>query len=270
MELKERTFNPNRMKRSTIYSLLATILLTASTLTACQNDTITDLDENVTTGRIVLSLQDVEVFTEVANRATGNPADFTYTLNGTDVDNNTVTNQPVTFTDGSAIVVAGTYTLTATSTTAQDAAPWYQGTSAEFTVGIGEAQPVTINLGAPKNAAIAVTFDASFTALYENYSVTITPITTDGSNASSVTVPDGNPSGSNTIYTMPGNITYTIHGSAKQNSHVTDIPEKGITGTLTVAAGTSYPLNITAQTITDQMIGFGQGEHTGEFDSNKR
>lgn len=243
--------------RSTIHSLWAILLLTAS-LTACQNDTITDPDDDVTTGRIVLNLQDVEVFTEVANRATGNPADFSFTLNGTDVDGNTVTNQTVTFTDGSAIVSAGTYTLTATSTTAQDAAPWYQGSSAEFTLDIGDTQDVTINLGAPQNAAIAVNFDASFTALYENYSVTIGEhiLTTAG-----------------TLYTaIPGDgkVTYIIKSSAKQNSHVTDIPEAGITGTLTVAAGTSYPLNITAQTIADQMIGIGEGEHTGEFDSNKR
>lgn len=244
------------MKRSTIHSLLATILLTAS-LTACQSETIPGLDD-VKTSRIVLSLHDVEVFTEVASRATGNAADFSFTLNGIAADGATVTDQPLTFTDGSAIVAAGTYTLTATSTTAQDAAPWYQGTSAEFTVGIGDSQDVTIHLGAPQNAAITVTFDATFTALYENYSVTVGDhsLTTAGN-----------------LYTAipnDGEITYTIHGSAKQNSHVTDIPEAGITGTLTVTAGTSYPLNITAQTIADQMIGIGEGEHTGEFDSNKR
>lgn len=254
--------------RSTILSLQTLILLTASALTACQNDTITGIDDNATTGRIVLNLQDVEVFTEVGHRsttadafgsrATGNVADFTYTLSGTDVDGNAVNDQPLTFTDGSAIIAAGTYTLTATSTTAKDAAPWYQGTSAEFTLGIGEAKPVTINLGAPKNAAIAVTFDASFTALYENYSVTIGEHTLTTAGNLYTAIPND------------GKITYTIHGSAKADSHVTDIPEAGLTGTLTIAAGTSYPLNITAQTIADQMIGIGEGEHTGEFDSNKR
>lgn len=245
-------------RRSTIHSLLATILLTASTLTACQNDTITGLDDTVATGRIVLNLQDVEVFTEVTNRATGNVADFTYTLNGTATDGTTVTNQPVTFTEGSAIVAAGTYTLTATSTTAQDVAPWYQGTSAEFTLGIGGTQSVAIHLGAPKNAAIAVTFDATFTALYENYSVTIGEhsLTTAGNLYTAI--PDD------------GKITYTIKGFAKAGSHVTDIPKEGITGILTVAAGTSYPLNITAQSITDEMIGIGTGEHNGAFDSQKR
>lgn len=249
------------MKRSsTIHSLWTIILLTASTLTACQNDLITGPDDNATTGRIVLSLQDVEVFTEVANRATatGNVADFTYTLSGTDVEGNIVTDQAVTFTDGSAIIPAGRYTLTATSTTEQDAAPWYQGTSAEFALGIGGTQPVAIHLGAPKNAAIAVTFDASFTALYENYSVSIGAHTLSTAGNLYTAIPND------------GKITYTIKGSARQNSHVTDIPEAGITGTLTVAAGTSCPLNITVQTITDEMIGIGTGEHTGAFDSQKR
>lgn len=246
--------------RRTIHSLLATTLLIASTLVACQNENISDIDDNAKTGRIVLSLQDVEVFTEVTTRATGNVADYNYTLNGTATDGTTVTNQSVTFTEGSAIIPAGTYTLTATSTTAQDAAPWYQGTSAAFTLSIGGTQDVTIDLGKPQNAAIAVTFDASFTNLYESYSVTI------GDHS----VPDASASGSTTLYTKPGTITYTIKGSAIAGTHVSDIPEKGITGTLTVKAGTSYPLNITAQTISDIMIGFGSGEHTGPFDVKRK
>ena len=246
-------------KRRTIHILQAILLLIASTLVACQNETISDIDDNAKTGRIVLSLQDVEVFTEVTTRANGNVGDYTYTLNGTDINDNIVTNQPITFTDGTAIIPAGTYTLTATSTTAQDAAPWYQGTSAAFTLSIGGTQDVTINLGAPKNAAIAVTFDASFTNLYENYSVTI------GEHS----VTDASAPGSRTLYTMPDEVSYTIKGKAIAGTHVSDIPEAGITGTLTVAAGTRYPLNITAQTISDIMIGFG-GEHTGPFDVKRK
>lgn len=232
----------------------------ATTLVACQNETIPDIDDNATTGRIVLSLQDVEVFTEVTTRATGNVANYTYTLSGTASDGTTVTNQAVTFTNGSAIIPAGTYTLTATSITAQDAAPWYQGTSASFELGIGDTQAITIDLGKPKNAAIEVTFESTFTTLYENCSVTI------GEHS----VPNASASGITTLYTIPGEITYTIHGSAKQNSHVSDIPGKGITGTLTVAAGTSYPLHITAQSITDLMIGFGNDTHTGAFDVKRK
>lgn len=248
--------------RRTIHILQAILLLLASTLVACQNENISDIDDNATTGRIVLSLQDVEVFTEVTTRAeqAGNVSDYTYTLSGTTKNGTTVTDQTVTFTDGSAIIPAGTYTLTVTSKTEPDAAPWYQGTSKPFTIGVGGTKSVTIYLGAPQNAAIAVNFDASFTSLYENYSVTI------GNHS----VSNASAAGSTTLYTMPGKISYTIHGSAKQDSHVSDIPEAGITGTLTVAAGTSYPLNITAQSITDLMIGIGSGTHNGPFDARRK
>lgn len=247
-------------KRRTIHSLQAILLLIASTLVACQNESISDIDNNAKTGRIVLNLQDVEVFTEVTTRAEDNVADYTYTLNGTAIEGTTVTDQTVTFTEGSAIIPAGTYTLTATSTTAQDEAPWYQGTSAKFNLSIGGTESITIDLGKPQNAAIAVTFDASFTNLYENYSVTIGNHSVSNASAPSST----------TLYTMPGTITYTIKGFAKQNSHVSDIPKAGITGTLTVAAGTRYPLNITAQSISDLLIGFGEGTYNGPFDAKRK
>ena len=254
--------NNEMQKRRTIHSLQAILLLIASTLVACQNESISDIDNNAKTGRIVLNLQDVEVFTEVTTRAeqAGKVSDYSYTLNGTTIEGTTISDQEVTFTEGSAIIPAGSYTLTATSTTAQDAAPWYQGTSAKFNLSIGGTQPITIDLGAPKNAAIAVTFDASFTNLYENYSVTI------GQHS----VPDDSSSGSTTLYAMPGTITYTIKGKAIAGTHVSDIPEAGITGSLTVAAGTSYPLNINAQSITDLMMGIGSGTHNGPFDAKRK
>ena len=69
---------------------------------------------------------------------------------------------------------------------------------------------------------------------------------------------------------MPGaKISYTIKGSAKAGSHVTDIPAEGITGTITVEAGNSYPLNITASSISDILINIGEGEHNGEFDTRE-
>lgn len=249
--------------RRTIHSLTATILLIASTLVSCQNENIIGIDDDAKTGRIVLNLQDIQLFAEVTTRAeqTGNVADFTYTLNKLDANNNIVSSTPITFdNNNSAIVAADKYSITATSTTAQDVAPWYQGTSTEFTLGVGGTESVSIDLGKPKNAAITVSFDASFTNLYENYSVTI------GQHS----VPDDSSSGSTTLYAMPGTITYTIKGSAQAGTHVSDIPEAGITGTLTVVAGTSYPLNINAQSITDLMIGIGSGTHTGAFNVKRK
>ena len=238
--------------KSTVVRLNVLLLLSTVLLTACQTDDLPSIPQQAQTGRIVLSLPEVQLYTEGSTRADGNIADYTYTLTNTETSEAST----ITFTDGSAIVPAGSYTLTATSKTAQDAAPWYQGTSDEFPIGIGEATSVSIKLGKPKNVEVVVTFDESFTNLYQNYSVTIgtKSLTANGR-----------------LYAMPDELgKYTIKGSAKAGSHVSDIPASGITGTINNAvAGTSYPLNITANTITDLLIGFGNDTHSGEFDTKE-
>ena len=227
--------------KSTIVCLKVLLLLSTVMLTACQTDDLPPIPQQAQTGRIVLSLSEVQLYTEGTTRADGNIADYTYTLT------NTATSEAstITFDNGSAIVPAGSYTLTA-----------YQGTSDAFTIGIGEATSVSINLGKPKNVEVVVTFDESFTNLYENYSLTII----GGKSVSA----NGN------LYAMPGTIKYTVKGSAKAGSHVSDIPASGITGTINNAeAGTSYPVNITANTITDLLIGLGDGTHNDEFDTKE-
>lgn len=244
--------------KSTIVCLKVLLLLSTVMLTACQTDDLPSIPQQAQTGRIVLSLPEVQLYTEGSTRADGNIADYTYTLNSAEGSVHVVSDSTITFTDGSAIIPAGTYTLTATSKSAQDAGPWYQGTSSSFSLLLGGTQEVSINLGKPKNVEIVVSFDESFTNLYENYSVTI-----GGKSVSA----DGN------LYAIPdelGKVTYTIKGSAKSGSYVSDIPASGITGTINNAeAGISYPLNITANTITDLLIGFGEGPHTGEFDTKE-
>lgn len=238
--------------KSTIISLKVLLLLSTVMLTACQTDDLPPIPQQAQTGRIVLSLSEVQLYTEGTTRADGNIADYTYTLT------NTATSEAstITFENGVAIIPAGTYTLTATSSTAQDEAPWYQGTSDEFTLTVGGSESVSIDLDKPKNVEIVVTFDDTFTTLYENYSLTII----GGKSVSA----NGN------LYAMPGTIKYTVKGSAKAGSHVSDIPASGITGTINNAeAGTSYPVNITANTITDLLIGFGEGTHNGEFDTKE-
>ena len=242
--------------KSTIVRLKVLLLLSTVLLTACQTDDLPPIPKQAQTGRIVLSLPEVQLYSEGSTRAeqNGNIADYTYSLNSVEGSVHVVSDSTITFTNGSAIIPAGTYTLTATSKTDQDAAPWYQGTSNVFLIGIGEATPVSINLGKPKNVEIAVTFDKSFAELYESYSVTI-----GGKSVSA----NGN------FYAMPGTITYTVKGSAKAGSHVSDIPAEGITGTINVEAGKSYPLNITANTITDILINIGEGEYNGEFNTKE-
>lgn len=243
--------------KSTTYSIKVLLLLTTVMLAACDVEEFPLMEERAQTGRIVLSAPEIQLYTEGGTRGegenvvNGNIGDYTYILK--DKDGTPI--QEVTFdNNGAAIIPAGTYTLTATSSTAQDEVPWYQETSGVFTLTVGGTTEVTINLGKPKNVKIAVTFDDTFTALYTSYSVTI---------GSKSVYANGN------LYAMPGEITYTIKGTARQGSHVTDIPAEGTPpGTISVVAGTSYSLNITAKAIEDLRIDFG-GEHTGEFDTKE-
>ena len=239
--------------KSTTYSIKVLLLLTTILLAACDVEEFPLMEERAQTGRIVLSVPEIQLYTEGGTRGegdnvvNGNIGDYTYTLN--DEAGNFI--QDVTFENGVAIIPAGKYKLTATSTTAQDEAPWYQETSGVFTLTVGGTTEVTINLGKPKNVEVAVTFDKSFTDLYENYSVTI------GGKSVSADGP---------LYAMPGNITYTVKGSAKAGSHVSDIPASGITGTINAVAGTSYPLNITVNPVSGVNITIAGSPHTGEFD----
>ena len=241
------------------HSLKFLLLMATVFFSACQVEDLPPIKESAKMGRIVLSVPEVQLYTDGNTRttSTANIADYTYKLNSVEGSVHVVSDSTIIFSDGVAIIPAGTYTLTATSKTAQDAAPWYQGTSSSFSLLLGDTQTVEIELGKPKNVEIAITFAESFTNLYENYSVTIgtKSLTANGR-----------------LYAMPdelGKVTYTIKGSAKQGSHISDIPTEGITGTISVAAGNSYPLNITASTITDLLIEFGEGTHNGEFDTRE-
>ena len=225
--------------------------------TACQSEEMPPFGEGAKTGRIVLSSPEAQLYTETNTRAqaTADIEDFTYKLNSVAGSSHVVSDSAIVFTGGTAVLPAGTYMLTATSKSAQDAAPWYLGTSDAFTVVEGTSKPISISLGKPKNAEFVVTFATSFTTLYENYSVTIGNHTLQANGS---------------LYAMPGaTVSYTIKGTAKQGSHVSDLPANGITGSISAEAGTSYPLNITASSISDLLIQIGTGTHNGDFDTRE-
>jgi len=242
---------------NTSYNLKFLFLLMAVMFTACQSEEMPPFGEGAKTGRIVLSSPEVQLYTETNTRAqaTADIEDFTYKLNSVAGSSHAVSDSAIVFTSGTAVLPAGTYMLTATSKSAQDAAPWYQGTSDAFTVVEGDSKPISISLGKPKNAEVVVTFATSFTTLYENYSVTIGNHTLQANGS---------------LYAMPGaTISYTIKGTAKAGSHVSDIPADGITCTINVTAGNSYPLNITASSISGLLIQIGTGTHNGDFDTRE-
>lgn len=228
-------------KIKTLLGLVAII----SMATNCSNEV---MEESPKDGIIRLSLNsEPAVLVDVETRATANPSDYIITLGGETNPLNIT--QPI-------IRPAGDYTVTAKSTTDAYSAPYYEG-STTFTLNAAEVKDVTIDLGAPQNAQINVSFEDSFTQLYENYNVTLS----DGTHTTSPLTTGG------IAYFMPGTITYTIHGTAKKNSHVQEIPSSGTTGILTIEAGKAYPLTIKANPISGYVrIDFGTEDYSGSFD----
>ena len=234
---------------------------------SCQSEKLSP-DTSYAKGRIIFSLPTAEPFIEVGTRTTQTLTDltgYTFTLSSTDTEGNTI-NRVITFKDNSCIIPAGTYTLTADNKAAAApvpglGAPYYRGTSAEFSLEAGGTVTVpTIEMGKPKNTRIDLTLDESFTDLYDLQSLTLSDgsrtISLDASNRQGfMMVPENN------------TLTYTIKAKAKKDSHVTDLPAEGLTKTLTVTAGYAYPIHLTAQAIKDMMIGIGNGSHGGEFDA---
>ena len=230
---------------------------------SCQSEKLSP-DTSYAKGRILFSMPTAEPFIEEGTRATlTDLTGYTFTLSGKDTEGHHI-NGIIKFEDNSCIIPAGTYTLTADNDSAAVSglgAPYYNGTSASFSLEAGSTLAVpTIQMGKPQNTRIDLTLDDTFTKLYDLQSLSLS----DGSRT--ISLDSINLKG---FMMVPENktLTYTIQATAKRGSHVTDLPAKGLTKTLTVRAGYAYPINLTAQTIKDMMIGIGNGSHNGEFDA---
>ena len=234
---------------------------------SCQSEKLSP-DTSYAKGRILFSMPTAEPFIEEGTRATlTDLTGYTFTLSGKDTEGKTI-NEEITFMDNnSCIIPAGTYTLTADNQEAAVSgrgAPYYHGTSASFSLEAGGTVTVpTIEMGKPKNTRIDLTLDDTFTDLYELQSLTLS----DGSDGSRTISLDANNLQGFMMVPKNNTLTYTIKATAKEGSHVTDLPAEGLTKTLTVKAGYAYPIHLTAQAIKDMMIGIGNGSHNGEFDA---
>ena len=239
------------------------LLMLLPLLSGCLNEDTQPQPERSVEGRIVLSLSGIEVFTDAETRAAQTLDDYTgyvFTLNGTAVESGTVTNQVITLDGaGSAIIEAGTYTLTASNLAASqtgNGCPYYEGTSAEFNLGVGGTQPVSIAMGAPKNAKLTIVEDdATFSSKYENATLSIGGRTFNLS-----------PEATGTIAYLPAgtSVSYTVSAAAKRGSHVTDITSA--TGTIDLTAGCYHTLTLRANPVTGELIPIVSGSHNGEFD----
>lgn len=232
---------------------------------ACQSEA--DLRPKASaTGQLMLGGAYAEPFASGTTRATQTVTDlsaFTFRLVGTDTDGQEV-DQRITFQDNRCTLPTGTYTLHVDNYAAAirgPGAPYYSGTTPSFTIGEDATQTLAIDLGSPKNARVDIRLDASFSELYENFSIAFEDaaqrrfrIYAPGSVY--VMVPEGE------------SIPYTLRATARKGTHVADLPAGGVSGTLTVQPGKAHPLTLSAQGIRDLLLlQFGEDTHAGEFDA---
>jgi hypothetical protein len=200
-------------------------------------------------GVLCLQMSSGEDFVQVETRAEQTTG-YTFTLSN---------GQELSFTDGKAIIPAGTYTLSATNADAVDGGytgALYSGSSEEFTVTAGGTTPVTIALGAPKNAKVTISLSAKFTELYTFSSLTLK----EGEEGHTLT------SAEQVAYFPATNTTlsYTLVANANKNSHVQDIT--GASGTVTIAPGTHTTLTLDVNPIDPNLVTIVTGDpYNGEF-----
>lgn len=201
-------------------------------------------------GVLCLSMSADEVYVEVETRASQTLMDFsgyTFTLNGDDI----------TFTDGKAIVPAGTYTLSATNSGAVDGGyggPLYSG-STTFTLSAGEQKTVPLNLGSPQNAMVTAVLSEDFRKHYTLSSLTLL----EGEKGHTLT-------SSNLEAYFPAEaetLSYTLVAAARAGTHVQDIT--GATGTVGIAAGTHTTLTLDVNPITGYIKIESGDPYNGEF-----
>lgn len=205
-------------------------------------------------GVLCLQMSSDEDFVQVETRAEQTLTDYTFTLSN---------GQELSFTDGKAIIPAGTYKLSATNANADAVdggygGPLYSGSSDEFTLSAGEQKEVVLNLGSPKNAKVTIELSEGFTKLYTLDKLTLN----DGTRDNIIILPKQVAyfPATNTNTTL----SYTLVANANEGSHVQDIT--GATGTVTIAPGTHTTLTLDVNPITGYIRIDGGGEYGGVFE----
>lgn len=234
----------------TIFILLAWLAISQLCVGCSSEDIQVEVPE--TNGTICLRMSSDEVYVQTSTRATQPLTDFngfTFTLN----------DKPIDFTNGQAMVEAGTYILSATNSNTVDNGyngPLYYGKTEEFTVSPGESKVITLDLGTPKNARITVDATDAFSTLYSWQSLALT----DGNRTITITP-------SNTEAFFPASnttLSYTLMADAKAGSQVQDIT--GASGTVSIAAGKHTSVTLNVNPIDPNLIVIETGDsHGGEF-----
>ena len=240
-------------KFQTILCILA-VLAFGMLGTGCSNeDSQVEVPEPM--GILCLNMSSDEVYVQAGTRAVQTLTDwsgFQFTLgNGT-------ASTPLVFTDGQAIVEAGTYTLSATNSASVDngySGALYSGTET-FSINAGEQKAVTLALGKPKNSKLTVSLSSAFAEKYDLKSLTLNDGTRD------ITIS----SVSEAAYfpTSATQLTYTLVADAKAGSLVQDITSA--TGSVTIDAGKHTTLNLQINPIDPNLVVIGTDtNYNGEF-----
>lgn len=222
--------------------------------TGCSTED-TQVEAPKSMGVLCLNMSSDEVYVHAGTRAVQTLTDwsgFQFTL-----DNGTAST-PLVFTNGQAIVEAGTYTLSATNSASVDngySGALYCGAET-FTISPGEQKAISLALGKPKNSKVTVSPSSAFAEKYELKSLALSDGTRD------ITIS----SAAQTAYfpAAATQLTYTLVANAKAGSHVQDITSA--TGTIAISAGTHTPITLKINPIDPNLVIIGTGEnHNGEF-----
>lgn len=222
--------------------------------TGCSNeDSQVEVPEPM--GILCLNMSSDEVYVQAGTRAVQTLTDwsgFQFTL-----DNGT-TSTPLVFTNGKAVIEAGTYTLSATNSASVDngySGALYSGEET-FSINAGEQKAVTLDLGKPKNSKVTVSPSSAFAEKYELKSLTLN----DGTRNITIS------SVSEAAYfpAAATQLTYTLVADAKAGSLVQDITSA--TGSVTIDAGKHTTLNLQINPIDPNLVVIGTDtDYNGEF-----
>lgn len=207
-------------------------------------------------GILCLNMSSDEVYVQAGTRAVQTLMDwsgFQFTL-----DNGTAST-PLVFTDGKAVVEAGTYTLSATNSASVEngyAGALYTGSTETFSISAGEQKTVALALGKPKNNKVTVSPTSAFAEKYELKSLTLNDGTRNVT-ISSVEQAAYFPTSATTL-------TYTLVADARSGSLVQDITSA--TGSVTIDAGKHTTLNLQINPIDPSLIVIETDtDYNGEF-----
>ena len=222
--------------------------------TGCSNeDSQVEVPEPM--GILCLNMSSDEVYVQAGTRAVQTLTDwsgFQFTL-----DNGT-TSTPLVFTDGKAVIEAGTYTLSATNSASVDngySGALYSGEET-FSINAGEQKAITLALGKPKNSKVTVSPSSAFAEKYELKSLTLNDGTRD------ITIS----SVSEAAYfpTSATQLTYTLVADAMAGSLVQDITSA--TGSVTIDASKHTTLNLQINPIDPNLVVIDTDtDYNGEF-----